>query len=406
MSCYIGLYVKTCDLCMWTKLQHHKPHGELYPTETPEEWWDTITVDFVVELPNAHGYDAIMNVVASVGKRAHFMPTHTMVNVEGAVWLYLKEVWKLHGLPRSVRSDRGPQFIADFMRELYRLLGIKLAMSMAYHPQTDGQTERVNQEMEQFLCLFVNEGQDDWDELLPLGEFAYNNHVHSSTQQTLFMVDTGQHPHMGFEPQQPWSHMESVNKFKDCMARGLKEAKAALTKVKDEYALYYNCRRIPTPKLKPGNLVWINGSDIQATRPSRKLGHHNLGPYPVERCIGHGAYRIKLPPSLQRLHLVFPIVKLLPVEDDPIPGRQAKPPPPPVLVEGNEEFEVEKILNGCIRWRHLEYLVKWKGYDSGHNSWATHYNVHALDVITDFYRLNPGAPCQVNAATFDSISFS
>jgi len=103
----------------------------------------------------------------------------------------LKEVWKLHGLPRSVRSDRGPQFITDFTRKLYRLLRIKLTMSTAYHPQTDGQTERVNQEMEQFLCLFMNERQDNWDELLPLGKFMYNNHIHSSTQQTPFMVDTG-----------------------------------------------------------------------------------------------------------------------------------------------------------------------------------------------------------------------
>ena len=103
---------------------------------------------------------------------------------------------------------------------------------------------------------------------------------------------------------------------------------------------------------------------------------------------------------------MFPIVKLLPAADDPIPGRRAKPLPPPVLVEGNEEFEVEKILNSHIRWCHLKYLVKWKGYDSGHNSWAAHYNVHALDVIADFHHLNPRAPHQVNAATFNSISFS
>ena len=195
--------------------------------------------------------------------------------------------------------------------------------------------------------------------------------------------------------------MESVNEFKDHMARGLKEAKA-----KDEYALYYNHRRIPAPELKPGNLVWIDSSDIQTTHPSQKLGHRNLRLYPVERCIGLGAYCIKLPPSLRHLHPMFPIVKLLPAADDPIPGRRAKPPPPPVLVEGNEEFEVEKILNSHIRWRHLEYLIKWKGYDSRHNTWAVHYNVHTPDVITDSYCLNPGAPCQVNTATFNSISFS
>jgi hypothetical protein len=91
------------------------------------------------------------------------MPMHTTVNAEGAAQLYLKEVWKLHGLPRSVQSDRGPQFVTDFTRELYRLLRIKLTTSTAYHPQTDGQTDRINQEMEQFLCLFMNECQDDWD---------------------------------------------------------------------------------------------------------------------------------------------------------------------------------------------------------------------------------------------------
>jgi hypothetical protein len=113
--------------------------------------------------------------------------------------------------------------------------------------------------------------------------------------------------------------MELVNEFKDHMAQGLEEAKAALTKAKDEYALYYNRRRIPAPKLKPSDLVWIDGSDIQTTRPSRKLGHRNLGPYPVERRIGHGAYHVKLPPSLQRLHPVFPITKLSPQQTIPSP---------------------------------------------------------------------------------------
>ena len=115
-------------------------------------------------------------------------------------------------------------------------------MSTAYHPQTNDQTEHINQELEQFLWLFTNKCQDDWDELLPTGEFSYNNHVHSSTQQTLFMIDTGRHPRMGFEPQQPRSHIESVNQFVDQMARGVEEAKAAMSKARDKYTLYYNCR--------------------------------------------------------------------------------------------------------------------------------------------------------------------
>ena len=104
------------------------------------------------------------------------------VTAEGAAWLFLHQVWKLHGLPKYVVSDCRPQFVARFTRELYRLLGIKLASSTAWHPQTDGQTERVNQELDQYLWLFVNERQDNWYDLLPMAEFQHNNHIYSATQ--------------------------------------------------------------------------------------------------------------------------------------------------------------------------------------------------------------------------------
>ena len=143
-------------------------------------------------------------------------------------------------------------------------------------------------------------------------------------------------------------------------------------------------------------------------RPARHMRDAELPKNDWED-VEHRTYHVKLPSFLRRLHPVFLIVKLYPAADDPIPGRQTRPPPPPVLVEGNEEnegFKVEKMLNSHIHWHHLKYLVKWKGYNSGHNSWTTHYNVHAPDVVTAFCCLNPRALCQVNTATFDSISFS
>jgi transposase InsO family protein len=157
MSRYIGVYVKTCDLCNQTKLQHRRPSGELHPTETPEQRWLVISVNFIVELSESHGYDAIMNVVDSVSKRVHCLPTHTTISAEGAALLYYQEVWKHHGLPQWVLSDQGPQFIARFTCKLYRLLGIKLATLMAYHPQTDGQTEHFNQELEGYLRNFTSQ---------------------------------------------------------------------------------------------------------------------------------------------------------------------------------------------------------------------------------------------------------
>jgi hypothetical protein len=331
---------------------------------------------------------------------------HTTINAEGTALLFHKEVWKHHGTPRVVVSDRGPQFVTAFTRELYKLLGIKLAMSTAYHPQMDRQTEHVNQVLEGYLRIFTSRRQDDWDDFLPTGEFQYNNTVHSSTQQTPFMVDTERHPRMGFEPQQPWSTLESANEFAECIALGIEEAKVALTKAKDEHAMFYNRRREPAPVYAPGDRVWLDGSDIATNRPSSKLSHQRLGPFVVEACVSHGAYRLKLPYQCRCLHPVFPMVKLSPAHPDPIIGRRPTLPPPTTLIDGEEEYKVEAILDSRMRYNRLEYLLKFKGYDESHNQWEVHTHVHAKLKIALFHHKYPGAARHINAAIFNSIPFT
>jgi hypothetical protein len=299
----------------------------------------------MLELPESQGHDAIMVVVDSVRKQAHFIETHTTVTALGAARLYLQHVWKLHGLLRTMISDCSPQFVAQFTRELYRPLGIKLAASTAYHPQTNRQTECVNQELEQYLWVFVSEQQDNWMELLPLAEFQYNNHVHASTQHSPFLLDTGRHPRMGFEPDEAPSHMETVNEFQDRMASTLEEAKLALAKAKNDMAQYYNHCHTPAPVYKIGDMVYLDSRDIHTTRPSQKLAHCYLGPYKVERCVGTHAYRLKLPAAMSCLHPVFHVVKLLPALQDPIPGRQPAAVPEPELIDGEEHYKVEEILD-------------------------------------------------------------
>jgi len=181
-----------------------------------------------------------MTVVDSVSKQTHFILTHTTVTAEGAARLFLHQVWKLHGLLKCVVSDQGPQFVARFTRELYRLLGIKLASSTAWHPQTDRQTEHVNQELDQYLWLFVNKQQDDWYDLLPMAEFQHNNHIHSATQQPLFLLNTGRIPHMGFEPQQNHSNLETVNEFTERMRMAIEEAKSVICKAQEDIKRYYD----------------------------------------------------------------------------------------------------------------------------------------------------------------------
>ena len=201
MSRYVGRYISTCDMCLWTKSFQCPPIGELHPLPIPSTPWDTISEDFIVELPQSAGHDSIMVVINSVTKHAHFIYTVTTISAARASHLFLNHVWKHHVLPRKVVSDRGPQFVAEFTWELYRLLRIKLAATTAYHHlQGDGQMEQVNQELEQYLRLLTNQRQDDWVGLLPFSEFQYNNQVHSSTQHPPFLLDTRHVPQMGFEP--------------------------------------------------------------------------------------------------------------------------------------------------------------------------------------------------------------
>ena len=129
-----------------------------------------------------------------MSKRAHFIATMSDITSLGVTRLFQDDIWKLHGLPKEVISDKGPQFVLNFMRGLSKILGIKIAALTAYHPQMDSQTKRVNQEVEQFLCLFVNQRQDDWYDWLSIAEFAYNNRVHALTQTSPFMLDAGQNP--------------------------------------------------------------------------------------------------------------------------------------------------------------------------------------------------------------------
>jgi len=219
------------------------PVGELHPLQILDLRWNMLSMDFVVELPLSSRHDAVMTVVDSVSKQAYFIPTHIMVTVEGAARLFLYQVWKLHGLPKCIISDCRLQFIAHFTRELYCLLGIKLASSTAWHPQTDGQTEHVNQELDQYLRLFVNKRQNNWYDLLPIAEFQHNNHVHSTTQQPPFLLDTRRLPRMDFEPQQNLSGLETVNKFTERMRTAIDKAKSAICKAQDNMKRYYGRQR-------------------------------------------------------------------------------------------------------------------------------------------------------------------
>ena len=149
-------YMKGYDACQQNKNWTQPPAGKLIPNLIPEKAWSHISADFITKLPLAQGYDTILVVVDRFTKMGHFIPTTKRTSAEGLARLFRDNVWKLHGLPDSIISDRGPQFAAGVIKELNRMLGIETKLSTAFHPQTDGQTERMNQELEQYLQMFID----------------------------------------------------------------------------------------------------------------------------------------------------------------------------------------------------------------------------------------------------------
>ena len=158
-----------------------------------------ISADFITKLPIAQGYNSILVVVDRLTKMVHFIPTTEKTSAEKLARLFRDNVWKLHGLPKSIISDKGPQFAAGLIKELNQMLEIESKILTAFHPQIDDQMERVNQELEQYLRMFIDHQQEQWPDWLGMAEFAYNNKAYSSTKTLPFKANYGQDPRMGFE---------------------------------------------------------------------------------------------------------------------------------------------------------------------------------------------------------------
>ena len=222
-------YVEGCDQCQRMKNRTEKLVGKLRPNQIPERPWQHILVDFITKLPMSRDHDSILVICDRFSKMSHFVATTEKTMVEGVARLFRDNVWKLHGLPESVISDRKPQFAAGMMKELNKMLGIETKLSTAYHPETDGQTERINQELEQYLRMYVNHRQNNWAEWLATAEFAFNNKVHTATKMSPFQTNYGREPRMGFDIRKKGRN-EKAEEFVKEMKERHEEARIALVK--------------------------------------------------------------------------------------------------------------------------------------------------------------------------------
>jgi hypothetical protein len=353
-------------------------------------------MDFIEQLPRSAGiYDAILVIVDRLTKMGIFIPTHTGITAEELAKIFLSNVFAKHGLPADIISDRGSEFTSEFWRSLSAALGIKLNHSTAYHPETDGQTERVNQSLEQYLRVYCNYQQDDWSTLLPMAEFAYNNATHSATQVSPFFANKGYHPtlQVSADPRPTNPSFDMANSLSTLHTYLQEQIKIT----QDQTKAKVNPHRTPSPLYKVGDKVWLSAAHIKTARPTKKLDDKFLGPFPISQQISSHAYKLELPHSMHLIHPVFHVNLLEPFHPNTIPHRQ-QPPPPPIVIAGTPEYEVAEVVDSKLDGRRrppLMYRVRWKGYEAEGEefTWEPASNLqNALDLVRAFHDRYPHKP--------------
>lgn len=388
---YIKDYVGGCDICQRSKSSNHKPYGLLQPLPIADRPWASISVDFITQLPESNGFSSICVFVDRFTKMAHFAPTTDNVDAEGTVQLFLERVFSAHGLPDDVTSDRGVTFTSQFTQSIFKALHIEQNLSTAFHQRTDGQTERVNSVLEQYLRCYIDYQQTNWSTLLPIAEFAYNNTVHSSTKVTPFFANLGYHPKFTVTvprvSQNNTPPADRIKAFQDLYAKMKENIKMAL----ERHAKHFDTKVLPQPDFQIGEKVWLDARNLRTNRPARKLDFKRVGPFPILEKVGTRSYRLQLPKTM-KVHPVFHVDLLEKYHPDPIPGRTPRP-LPPVVVDGEEEFVVEYILDSRLFKGQLQYFVHWKNYSVSDRSWEpAQYLKNAPDLVAEFHRSHPKRP--------------
>ena len=376
-------YVTTCPTCQRTKGSTQKPFGLLRPLPVPNERWDQVTMDFITGLPTtAAGYDAITVFVDKLSKMVHFAPGRKTDTAIVVGQQFFDHIFRQHGMPISIVSDRDPRFLSEFWTKLFELMGTRLDMSSAYHPETDGQTERTNRWLEDALRAYVNARQDDWDKHLTALEFSYNDKQQASTGFSPFYLNSGQHPRtpgtlLNTGGASPVQH-QSAGAFVSKLAQNLALAKQNLERVRESMAKWANQRR-RHHEFSVGEEVMLatQNLNVQDPGPTRKLRDKWVGPFVITEMINPVAVRLgrgdscSLPESY-KFHNVVHVHWIKPYRDgdEQFPHRAANNPAVhPLWFErdraGNtlEVYAVDRLLDRKEQGGRVTYRVKWKGFD-------------------------------------------
>jgi hypothetical protein len=262
---------------MRSKSQRHKPYGFLKQLLIPEQPWNSISMDFIKQLPCSSGYTAIRMIVDRLTKQVIFIPTHNTITSADLAKLF---IFSKHGVPSHVTSDRGSKFVSNFFKSLRKALDMTLHFTSGYHPEGDGQTEHTNQTLEQYLCVYGNYQQSNWSELLPLAEFTYNNAPSATTGVSPFFVNKGYHPNLMIHPERDLASAWARN-FAVDLEQLHQELKEHIKLAQSRYQVSADACHTPSLDFLLGSSTFVKAQFFQTTRPSKKLAKKYLGPFEV-----------------------------------------------------------------------------------------------------------------------------
>lgn len=389
-------YVTSCDACQRNKSSQQATMGPLMPLEIPTRPWQWVSMDLITNLPRSKsGNDAIVVWVCKLTKMVHYVACKTTVTAPQLATLFLREVVRLHGVPEAILSDRDPRFTANFWRSFWEQLGTTLTMSTAYHPQSDGQTERANRTLEEMLRSRINFQQSDWDEHLAAAELAINNSKQASTGFTPFYLNYGQEVKMPLDQAiaglRPSNNPETADRIRRLQA-DLVLARSNIERAQQRQVKYADQHRREVT-FKVGDSVLLStdhlkmvGSDTRTPKFAAKY----LGPFKIKRVVNDNAYELELPPQL-RIHPVLNISRLKVYHDGALafpsrPPPDTRPAAEVTLENGDEQFEVESILAKRGTGVRAQYLVKWVGYPQWESTWekAASLSVGAAEAVAEY----------------------